>query len=579
MFNIDQTLLVRALNSTRTTYPASYVGLRLIGIQLPKGSDQYLQNILIRRLNSGDLWRYKEFKLYKGTTSDVEGDVHEYRNCLAPSPLTAIAESLVLATLAANPKFKTNERVFSYLWPSSKKSGASYEFFADGYKRRNKGIAEKLKDPNNIAVVTDIKSFYPSADKEQVIKALSELLLNDSQELGAQTEVILEFYKQLISRSENGIPVGCASGHALGHIVLRHLDSELTRKYGDCYFRYVDDIVVVCRRKDELYVRQHIMHCVESNGFLLNQDKTLIFDFENWQRYIMQSDTLGGDDFRSYANDMAVYLALHPKRSGALKDMLFDSGLRIPIDKLKALSTYSRFKYFLAGSKYNKPVIVRNFFSSNEDFLRRGVAIKNSHEKSLDSLAEESIETAPAFRRLQVQRIRRVLNATFYLRDFNDWSGDEVFNQFPELVEQRALAKALSSGNADSVLPFFGRGPAAFAELWNQYGGREAKLEKSINQFNYAEIDSIASLKLHGVLSSEELEKVCKINDSRLLRIVSHFNSSARTSPDLSFEDEFESLCLGSSSAAISELANTRHSLEEGATLDALSLMSTEYRS
>ena len=67
MFDIDQTLLVRALNSTRQTYLPTYVGLRLIGTQLPSGGNEYLQSLIVRRLNSGDPWRFREFQLYKGT--------------------------------------------------------------------------------------------------------------------------------------------------------------------------------------------------------------------------------------------------------------------------------------------------------------------------------------------------------------------------------------------------------------------------------------------------------------------------------------------------------------------------------
>ncbi|MCO7557410.1 RNA-directed DNA polymerase [Metapseudomonas otitidis] len=538
-----------------------------------------MQNILIRRLNSGDTWRFKEFKLYKGTDLNIEGLSHEYRNCIAPSPITAIAESLVLALLADNPNFRVNDRVYSYLWPRSRRSGSSYEFFAEGYKRRNLDIARKLEKPSHVAIVTDIKSFYPSIDKERALSVLSTLLEERDPIREGRRDAVLSFYSQLLSRSENGIPVGCASGHVLGHLALRELDSELTEKYGDHYFRYVDDIVIVCPANEEHTVRKHIRDCVEWHGLKLNSEKTIVFDAERWHHHVLRSDTEGDEDLRSYANDIAIYLAFHPERATTLKKMLVDCGLSIPIDKLKALSSYSRFRYFITSSRSNPSKMLRIWLSKSEDFARRGLFIKKSHEESLKKLAGEARETTPNFRRWQIQRIRRVINSIFYLRNFSEWSTGEVFSAFPELVEQKALATALTLGSVNPVLPFFGRGPAAFSELWTEYGRHEAKLDKSQGALNIAEVDALTSLKLYGVISDASLDEFFEKNDSRLMRIFSKPGSKKRSNPDLSFEDELESLCLGSSSASISELAKTRHSLSEGTTLEALSLMASEYRS
>jgi hypothetical protein len=59
MFGVDQTLLIRALNSTRQVYFPSYIGLRLIGSQLSSGENDYLQKLIRRRLIAGDAWRFK----------------------------------------------------------------------------------------------------------------------------------------------------------------------------------------------------------------------------------------------------------------------------------------------------------------------------------------------------------------------------------------------------------------------------------------------------------------------------------------------------------------------------------------
>jgi hypothetical protein len=144
------------------------------------------------------------------------------------------------------------------------------------------------------------------------------------------------------------------------------------------------------------------------------------------------------------------------------------------------------------------------------------------------------------------------------------------------LTEQRALSEALVSGTVNPILPFNGRGPAAFAEIWSEHGSGNASFTTTDIADN-AEIDALISLRLSGTVSSEALQLV-QINKSRLFDVV---NSStlSRSIPDLSYEDEFESLKLGATDQEISELAKTRYSLAEGTALSALSLLSSEYRS
>lgn len=582
MFGIDQTLLIRALNSSRQTYFPSYIGLRLIGDQLPPGENDYLQRLILRRLSSGDAWRFKRFDLYKGSVQSRQGVEHVYRDCIAPSPLTAIAESLVLALLSANPVFAVTPRAYSYRWPPSEKSGSSYEFFAEGYKQRNVEIAAALSAPNQVAVVTDIKSFYPSARNEQVESALKQLLDKSDGEFKLWGDAILGFYSQLLIAGGNGIPIGPASGHVLGHIILQDVDKELTSKYGARYFRYVDDMVIVCHKDEEIVVRRDIQRCIEQHGFLLNTDKTVAINATEWHHNILRSDVPDEDSFRSFSGDLTVYLAFHPDRAESLKNMFAEAGLSIPVGRLLALSSYSRFRYFLGRRKTRSGLAhaISLVFTTNEHFLQRGLRLKSMYESSLSALVDEPVELSTNLRRWQVQRARRVINSLFYLREFSEWHIPRgTFDVFPELLEQRALAEALSSGIVNPILPFYGRGPAAFSELWTEHGQSDAALLPPETELNSAELDGLITLRLYGTIPAISTQSIGNRADERLLHIVNQSESIARIKPDLSFEDEFESLRLGTSDQDISALARTRYALSEGTALEALSLLSSEYRS
>ncbi len=574
MFGADQTLLIRALNSTRQVYFPSYVGLRLIGSQLSSGENDYLQKLILRRLIAGDAWRFKHFQLYKGSIESPEGFDHHYRDCLAPSPLTAIAESYILKAMAENPFFNVSPRVYSYRWPPSSNSGVSYRYFFDGYKQRNNDIAAALVKPNQVAVVTDLKAFYPSANKEQVLSALKSRLDKCDPKLGTLGEAIFEFYSQLLSAGGAGIPIGPASGHVLGQLVLQDVDSVLTSKYGANYFRYVDDIVIVCNENDVDNAKQDIQICIEQHGFSINADKTVVTHGAEWHHNILRSDVSEEDNLRLLSSDLAAYLAFHPGRADELKRMFTDAGLCIPVNRLLALSKYKRFRLFLHRKKS-----FGLFFSNNNEFLKRGLTLKSVYERSISELIEVPAETSPNLRRWQAQRARRIINSLFYLRSFGEWTTQaNNFDAFPELVEQRALAQALGSGNVNPILPFYGSGPAAFSELWAEHGQGCANLLSIETRLKDAELDGLITLRLHGMIPADSMPFLSN-EDNRLLHVVNQSTSTARTSTDLSFEDEFESLRLGTSDKEISTLLKTRYSLSEGSALEALSLLSSEYRS
>jgi hypothetical protein len=578
-FGTDQTLLVRSLNGVRQTYFPTYVGVRLIGSQLPMGENNFLEQMLLRRLNAGERWRYQSFDMYKGSSIEKDGTEHEYRKCLAPSPITSIAEALILKLLAEIPAFTLPQRAYSYRWPRSKTSGVSYQYFVEGYHKRNQDVADALKTPGSVAVVTDIRSFYPSATKGQVKSALHRIFSTSAVARKSHEDMITSFFSGLLDASEKGIPVGPSSSHVLGHLVLRDVDDELTSAYGNCYFRYVDDIVVVCPAFQEQYVKNQIKHCLLANGFDINDEKSITTDALGWQKNLMQDDVPETENFRSLTRDLTLYLAFHPGRTGELKSMLSESGFSIPVDRLSAQAAYPRLRYFLARRKNRQGLkhALDIWLSKSSEIVERAIRIKLSHEQILTTLMREKNKLEDSHKRWHLQRVRRVVNSLFYLRGFEEWpKKQDVFEAYPELVEQKALAQALSSATVNPVLPFYGRGPAAFAELWAEHGTSEAKLH-AVEHANAATKDGIVSLRLSAIISERTVQE--QIPLLKLPGLISEQSPSKRNSPHLTFEDELESLRLGRTGEEIAELVKTRHSAAEGTTLEALSLLSSEYRS
>jgi hypothetical protein len=216
----SEVLLTRALNATRTTYQVSYAALRILADRLPKAaSSDFLPRLLHRHWMAAESWRYRRFRSYKGINS--RGSV-DYRECIAPSALTAVAEAVILRKLSESSAFAVNPHVYSYLWPRSSRGGRNFQFFADGYHRRNADISAILDtEPQDVAFITDIRAFYPSVDRNTVHRALAGRV-NGAPDLGNQAErdAILHFFSDVLRQSPGGIPVGPESGHVLGHLAL-----------------------------------------------------------------------------------------------------------------------------------------------------------------------------------------------------------------------------------------------------------------------------------------------------------------------------------------------------------------------
>lgn len=571
----SELLIIRALNSTRPYYFPSYLGVRLIGAQMAQSPSTLLPDLVSRRLFAGDAWRFKPFKLYKGSMPLGQEIVHEYRDCLAPSPITAIAESYILSLLAGSPSFRTPPRVFSYRWPSSA-SGGNYEYFAVGYGERNRHIAELLSDTTNSAVVTDIKSFYPSVKWAHVETVLAQRL-SETEARWQYGDAIHSFYAQMFREGTGGIPIGPQSGHVLGHLALCNVDDELTRRFGNRYFRYVDDIVVVVPTDQVSAVTAAIGAILDSAGFSTNPSKTVSMSSQDWDTYLTQSDIDGEDSFRTFARDLTVYLAFHPHRASELQTLFYENNLSIPVKRLLALSKYSQFRYFFVRTFRGAMLSsVASIFSSNAGFLERAKKLKGVYEDALARLVQAPAEKGSSLHRWYVQRVRRVVNTLFYLRAFSEWKQTREIDSFSELVEQQALANALASGTVNPVLPFYPRGAAAFSEIWNEYGNGEARLTWDDKGFLPAELDSIAALQFQGTITGIK-ELAVPAAQRRIFEIAINDRPQRRVKPDLSYDDELESLRLGLSNAAIGQLSRSRYALREASPLEALALLVSEY--
>jgi len=134
-----------------------------------------------------------------------------------------------------------------------------------------------FKDP--VVLRTDIQSFYDSVPRQKVIDLAVGLGLNEfTVKLLKNWSDNLTARQPWVSGSDgdykiNGLPQGLSISASLSELWAKQLDTIFQEKYR--YFRYVDDIAILCESIEEAtLLLQKINHEVSQLGLKLSANKT-----------------------------------------------------------------------------------------------------------------------------------------------------------------------------------------------------------------------------------------------------------------------------------------------------------------
>ena len=220
-------LAIRALNYWRHAHPPGYLGIRLFLSQsVDSLLDTTLHGLIFRKLATRSKPRYQRFHQFKAL--EANGDP-EYRDLYAASATTAIGEAIALDILSRLPSLANRSNVYSYKWPKSQRSGGLFTYFYAGYRSRNEHVTHLLRQhPHKIALVFDIRQFYPSVSRQRIWARFTKHLsgLRDSQE----SHFLEATCSNFLSLSQTGIPMGPPLSHVLGNIALESLDLALSKQ-------------------------------------------------------------------------------------------------------------------------------------------------------------------------------------------------------------------------------------------------------------------------------------------------------------------------------------------------------------
>ena len=577
------TLAVRALNTCRIVHLPTYAGLRLL-LGGAANDPAAMLSFICQRTRVRDGWRYFGFQVLKDAP---HGRKPEYRNCIVGSPITLLAESHVLSLMAGEPSFKPPACAFSYLWPASANDGRNFAYFFEGYQKRTGRVNELLgSHPDLVAVVADIKKFYPSVSKPRLSDLVGRRIEAVSDAGAART--IRAFVDGLLNQSGakvSGLPIGPDLSHLLGHVALDEVDRAMEAEYGEHYLRYVDDFVVVCSRSEVRAVTDKLKALLGHEGLSLNDDKQDVVEPRAWREEGLHSlPNAGSEGFSGLLRTISAYLLKDSGKAKELHEALRSEGFALPIARLAGQTRSRRYRSVMARAiRTGKWLFswINGSVDTPESIIRKA---RETRDELLD--VAETLDRCPPHspmrRKWFAQRRRSIYNRLLYLLPKSDYQ--RLLDMIPDLDEfhdVRVVASAILSGTATGVLPFPGRITATFCQLWPEHHAANLPSVHWPIEAGRAEGEAAAHLALRLSVTPPEsvLAKITEHSPGAriLIDLCSRSKADQRAISALTYLDEMENLFRDVPHNSIQELLQYRFDEDEESGLEGLSLGGGDY--
>ena len=538
-----ETTVVRCLNYWKKQYLPTYLGVRTL---LEKNNNLgLLEKTVLRKLEIGYKPVHYSYKMYKKTN---DKGIHEYRTFHALSPFSALCEAVVVEKLQnALPTF--SDRVFSYLKPNEFE-GNFFKYYFNGYNKRNRLLTEHfLSNKELIANIFDITDYYPSINTELCITKIEKLTsetkgLNDC----------FHFLRSLYSEND-GVLVGPAISSILGTVALLDFDKRLEEKYGNYYFRYVDDIIVLSNQNDIEEVKGTVKKELEYFGFQTNVDKYCFGGAEDWLRY--NSLSSNNNILEIFFNRIRLFLYRNKGKENTLKENLHSSGITVPLYKYKSDIAYTRFlKYFFSFIPRNPYLLKYIIKDTIPEIVQEGKNVREAIRNGLLNL----LTYKQPLNKFQEKLFK--IKFTFFLNRLLTFSRIE---KFPEILsifnnyvteDRSKLVSIFDNAELTDIYPY-----ANSSVNWAAMIMKDTGLYKEITTSNVPNGSDylLETLACYGVIKLKNREM--EMTKTLWKKIVNP--TGKRVHNDLSYEDEIDVLLSPFSYEEITSFMENRYNEHE----------------
>lgn len=576
MADLNRTV-VRTLNYLRGVHLPTYVALRLLLNRVPVEGVDSLVEAIINQATIRKTARVLNLKRFK---SIVDGE-YIYRHYSVPSPTSALADSYAISVIHDHRIVDRRSYVYSYRRPDDGGYPRNFEHFSVGYRDRNEAIASALADASLVAVIVDIRNFYPSVDVRKSINSLSRRLSAAPGVSDRDRSVVLACANRacLIRDGQpNGLRVGPEMSHVLADISLEDVDSSLSQQFGDRYFRYVDDIVVVVPKQDASTARETIGKVLEQAGHSISEEKDSIANFEDWMGYravASRLESVSASALNKFKFRAKLYMAKRPPDVDSLREGLRGAGVFLPVEQLLDASRQRAWRYRVSSLfSRNWSVVVSCWNDSLSDVVLAARQCKQHVIDEVDRALNGEIRAleSSVARKWRIQDARMAINRALYFAD--EEALERIRNYtagVPELAETSAVCRALL-GDPSQVIKMPGPAVAAFSQVASIRGSRFPHLGKFVGD---VEGDMLADVSAHFSLRGGGEEVALPglgLDFEGLTAFARGASDIQRLAAVGGYGAEVAALAINSSQQDRVDAAATRFSLSEDLVLDALSL-------
>jgi hypothetical protein len=423
-----------------------------------------------------------------------------------------------------------------------------------------------------VAVVTDIRSFYPSVEGTRAFQLFEGRAATGIQDEGLR-RATLAFAKHQLDSSPRGIPIGTELSHLLASVSTGPLDDALAHAFGERYFRYVDDLVVVCDRSQAERVQSRIREILDGEGLEMNAEKTDVMSKEDWSRSPYDDPQSEIARFSALMRDVAVFLTMRPRSYCDLVKASVDRGLTLPLMRLKSNASYGRFRLFV-GSYRQLLTRLRVRLGGIKAIVACACELRERMMEGLRYLAGSHAGQNKVLRRWRTQRARALATRLFYLLPVREYDRiDCTLSTLEDVGDLRALACAVRSGDVGNIVACPGPLVSALAELLVESGVASVRVEEQAPGSPERE-EGLRTLRLMGVAvqNTETTGVGAKCTEWLSVKWPRQFDQV------ISFNDELASICGDDVGyREVAELLRTRLEDRESVALAAVRLSSLSY--
>ena len=504
----------RSLNHAKMLNPIMYLTIRCFfeNFSIKAREDDYFIEFIERKLYVRNNWSTKQYTLFK--EKNEKG--FEYRDILSLSAFGIIAESYLMMKISESEYIKNKEYVYSYILSTRVDSSRNFEYYFTGYQKRNKEISKIFEENSTqIAIILDLTKFYPSIDKNQSKEIFLDAL---GKNMNSEVSILSEkISTSILEQSIKGVPIGTNLSHLIAQTYLSDFDEKLSNKFSNKYFRYVDDIVILCEKSERKEVEEYVSSILVPIGLKLNDTKTDIADAKKWA--LLNKNESENESLHDLLHFITAYLVVYPSKMDELSKQIKEAGYNIPLKKIEKQSKNRMFKLFIRNfmKRNQKYTLWRLYTTKPNEIVGKLLALKNSYEVRFRELLKLSYDnTNSAENRSNTQQLKYIINRLLYLSTIDELAefikevpNTEKFNDTKEVIH------ALTTKDLKPSIQYGGKIIQTICELWIENDIDTIVLSedyfKEILNINDV-IDSIIILFLHKVVKFD-IQNIVKFLD------------------------------------------------------------------